>query len=130
MFVVGVAVTLFAVATCFFWVSARAGGSPRWVEVTAYGGGCSIFFASESRSSGLPWNAGYLVERSTGFTAFRFPSVTLGGNTDVGTLMVYVPLWLPAVLCLAWPVTSFLLARRRRRRGFPVEPASPPAGPG
>ena len=34
---------------------------------------------------------------------------------------VVIPLWLLAFLCLAWPVTSFLLARRRRGRGFPVE---------
>ena|SRR5687768_9811210 len=33
-----------------------------------------------------------------------------------------VPLWLLAFLCLAWPVTSFIVARRKRRRGFPVEP--------
>jgi hypothetical protein len=32
-----------------------------------------------------------------------------------------IPLWLLAFLCLAWPVTSFLLARRRRGRGFEVE---------
>jgi hypothetical protein len=31
-----------------------------------------------------------------------------------------VPLWLPALLCLAWPLTSLLLARRRRGRGFEV----------
>ena len=35
---------------------------------------------------------------------------------------VVVPLWLVAFLCLAWPVTSFILARRRRKgRGFEVE---------
>jgi hypothetical protein len=33
-----------------------------------------------------------------------------------------IPLWLLAVLCLAWPVTSFVIARRRRgTRGFEVE---------
>ena len=43
---------------------------------------------------------------------------------------VRVPLWLLAAICLAWPVTSLLLARRRRKgRGFAVEPdpdAAPP----
>ena len=33
-----------------------------------------------------------------------------------------MPLWLLAAICLAWPVTSLLLARRRRKgRGFAVE---------
>ena len=37
---------------------------------------------------------------------------------------VVIPLWLLAVLCLAWPVTSFVIARRRRgTRGFDVEPS-------
>src|SRR5687768_14517198 len=31
-----------------------------------------------------------------------------------GETEVSLPLWLLAFLCLAWPVTSFLLARRRR----------------
>jgi hypothetical protein len=35
---------------------------------------------------------------------------------------VSLPLWLLAAICLAWPVTSFILARRKRKRGFPVEP--------
>jgi hypothetical protein len=33
-----------------------------------------------------------------------------------------LPLWLLAAICLAWPVTSFILARRRHKRGFPIEP--------
>ena len=32
-----------------------------------------------------------------------------------------IPLWLLAAACLAWPVTSFLVRRRRRGRGFEVE---------
>ncbi len=39
-----------------------------------------------------------------------------------GTLhFVKIPLWLLAAVCLAWPITSFIVARRRRRgRGFEV----------
>src|SRR5687768_3231902 len=33
---------------------------------------------------------------------------------------IQLPLWLLAFLCLAWPVTSFLVRRRRRGRGFEV----------
>jgi hypothetical protein len=39
-----------------------------------------------------------------------------------GSYQLNIPLWLLAFLCLAWPVTSFVVARRRRRtRGFEVE---------
>ena len=31
-----------------------------------------------------------------------------------------VPLWMVISLCLAWPVTSFIITRRRLKRGFPV----------
>ena len=44
--------------------------------------------------------------------------------------VVEIPLWLLAFICLAWPGTSFILARRRRKaRGFEVG-ARPGAGPG
>ena len=52
------------------------------------------------------------------FTDFLWPKVSLIGG------FVTFPLWLLSLLCLAWPVTSFLLARRKRRRGFEVEPAT------
>ena len=43
-------------------------------------------------------------------------------KTDQESILATVPLWLLAFLCLAWPVTSFVIARRRRRtRGFEVE---------
>ena len=49
----------------------------------------------------------------------------------VGQYYVSLPLLLLAFLCLAWPVISFLFARRRlRMRGFAVEPRSPPAAAG
>jgi hypothetical protein len=32
-----------------------------------------------------------------------------------------LPLWFVSALCLAWPVTSLLVRRRRRGRGFEVE---------
>ena len=42
-------------------------------------------------------------------------------NTNAGkTTLVMLPHWLLVVLCLAWPVTSFIIARRRGKRGFPV----------
>ena len=59
---------------------------------------------------------------------------TVGGTVGLrGTnfaLKVYmIPLLPVAFACLAWPVTSFVVARRRRRRrGFPVEPVAKQAG--
>jgi hypothetical protein len=41
-------------------------------------------------------------------------------STRVST-RVELPLWLLAAVCLAWPVTSLLVRRRRRGRGFEVE---------
>ena len=36
-------------------------------------------------------------------------------------VLATAPLWLLAAVCLAWPVTSLLVRRRRRGRGFEVE---------
>src|SRR5688572_33328465 len=46
-------------------------------------------------------------------------SVNSNGYIQTG---IFIPLWLLAFLCLAWPVTSFILDRRRRARGFAFEP--------
>ena len=47
----------------------------------------------------------------------------LNSSRTYGYLVL--PNWLLAAVCLAWPVTSFLIARRRRRgRGFAVEAAA------
>jgi hypothetical protein len=44
--------------------------------------------------------------------------------------MITMPYPFVAGVCLAWPVTSLLLARRRRKgRGFAVEPAADAAPP-
>ena len=60
-----------------------------------------------------------------------WPTVEYSSRPWYRRLKVGIPLWLLAAICLAWPVTSFIVARRKRRRGFPVEPASaPPLPPG
>ena len=48
-------------------------------------------------------------------------------NLGYYAVAVIMPLWVPAFICLAWPVTSFILARRKSKRGFPVEPKPPDA---
>jgi hypothetical protein len=60
-----------------------------------------------------------------------------GTHAGTGETVIEMPLWLLASICLVWPVTSFIIARRRRKgRGFEVEakpgaavspPESPPA---
>src|SRR5688500_15156224 len=45
-------------------------------------------------------------------------------RADLGPLKVTEvtsPLWLIAAVCLGWPVTSLVVRRRRRGRGFEVE---------
>ena len=37
------------------------------------------------------------------------------------TVVITIPIWLLAFLCLVWPVTSFFISRRHKR-GFPIEP--------
>ena len=46
--------------------------------------------------------------------------ITERGSLDA-TRNAVIPLWLLAAVCLAWPVTSLLVQRRRRGRGFEVE---------
>ena len=31
---------------------------------------------------------------------------------------LFLPLWIPAAICLAWPTTVFIARRHRRKRGF------------
>jgi hypothetical protein len=76
------------------------------------------------------WGIGRSVtNEETYWTDALWPVVDIDGTF----YYVSCPLWLLAFLCLAWPVTSFILARRRHKRGFPVEPVaggeavSPPA---
>ena len=49
------------------------------------------------------------------------PDVAWSDTADA-FILLRMPLWLLAFVCLAWPVTSFVVGRRRRgARGFDVE---------
>src|SRR5688572_13440184 len=65
------------------------------------------------------WYDSRLVE--SGWRAALWPTFHNASQGPDRLYLFSMPLWLLAFLCLAWPVTSFLLARRRRGRGFPVE---------
>src|SRR5687768_15383636 len=56
------------------------------------------------------------------FTDMLFPTY-VGAEAPWFTHYASRPLWLLAAVCLAWPVTSYLVRRRRRGRGFEVEAA-------
>jgi hypothetical protein len=47
-------------------------------------------------------------------------------GVTVRTTTIFVPIWLLSFLCLTWPVSSFVIARRRGKRGFPIEPSGAP----
>ena len=49
---------------------------------------------------------------------------------NIDMVVAELPLWLLAFICLAWPVTSFIVARRRHKaRGFEVETKTPSEAP-
>jgi hypothetical protein len=50
-----------------------------------------------------------------------WPAFSRGPFGPVVMTSLRIPLWLLAAVCLAWPVTSFIVARWRRGRGFEVE---------
>jgi hypothetical protein len=112
--------------------------TPRAAAVAFNGG-----LATQISSSATP--ATYLPEAELGFRSAPRPGDwSPWGIIDTGTLWLgisveaedfsvsayRIPLWLLAAVCLAWPVTSFVVRRRRRGRGFEVEAnadAAPPA---
>ncbi len=80
---------------------------PEWVREP------DVQFRSPGPASALTTLAGfdYFTSTSPGYSGWTAAYVTF-------------PLWLLAAVCLAWPITSFVLERRRRGGGFEVEPAS------
>jgi hypothetical protein len=73
-------------------------------------------------SSPRPWyNLGLLPDREVApETSQLRPEWVNWSDPQRLRVLASIPFWLLASLCLAWPVTSFVIARRRRRgRGFP-----------
>ena len=113
-----------------------------WLPVSwFYAVGCywpQISIAAESSGGGLRAQAhlrpyprlmlvpGPYFERATpedlAFNDAILPRFVWYNKAPMKTLTVSLPLWLLAFICLAWPATSFLIARRRHKRGFPIEP--------
>ena len=77
-------------------------------------------------------SGGLLLESGAGLRRGQASLSYSGGNRALLPVLPHanewvntvfsIPLWLPTLLCLAWPVTSFIIARcRRKGRGFAVE---------
>ena len=62
----------------------------------------------------------YRDHRDLGLPTSLHPTWFRYTGTVIDETWVTFPLWLLAAVCLAWPTTSFLLARRRQGRGFEV----------
>ena len=62
------------------------------------------------------------VRHATLRPSYSLTRITFPGGQSVNHRGWSIPLWLLAIICLAWPVTSFIIARwRRKGRGFEVE---------
>jgi hypothetical protein len=71
---------------------------------------------------------GFRLHRAYEFDEFSSPFAAFFRDRTDGEAYVFIPLWLLAAVCLAWPVSSFILHRRRQKRGFPVEPRASESG--
>jgi hypothetical protein len=100
-----------------YGIGAGGGWFVAWTAAPDAGGRTAPIDWAESRAWLNPYR-GSLSE----FDAPYWPPVHTLDGTHVFLQFVKVPLWLLALICLAWPVTSFIIARRRHKRGFPVEP--------
>ena len=129
LFVVGLASLAWLPISFFTEAWLFAVGQNSWVfDVQVYSGTLQVLFMPGPELPEVGYGIAGARERPspplwpTTFHAYRSDGVYEGR-------LVFLPLWLPALLCLAWPVTSFLLGRRRRgARGFEVQagPAPPP----
>ena len=101
-------VSFFYVAWMYYFVFREA-----YVEV---GDGALLLWLGTSPGDGRI-DAGFSPNPSSEYWRAIVP-----GREGLQSTRVTVPLWLLAFLCLAWPVASFIIVRRRHKRGFPVEP--------
>jgi predicted acyltransferase len=128
LFVVGLVAGLLLILSLF--VSVRAWSHWPGDQTVILGGGGVIHVAIFWDATGVPLyperiEITYGVDILSAFLMFLyFPSYDEIPDPTAVAVSITIPLWLLAFLCLAWPVTSFVIARRRRgTRGFEVEPS-------
>ena len=91
-------------------------------------GGCNI--GVERGYVGFAWNTqtqGFGVRFRANDALFDIERY-IGPDWGLVNSWLTIPLWLLAAVCLAWPVTSLILHRRRQKRGFPVESKASESG--
>jgi hypothetical protein len=103
-----------------FYAAAWAGGP--WllngIQITTYKGAVVVWVATKGYSlprplAGAIWKSGTdSTDPSAVFPSYRWPANQVGS-----AIIVTLPLWLLAAVCLAWPVTSFLLAAEAQGAG-------------
>lgn len=112
LFVLGLAVLVWLPPSFFFYFYLGGGG-------IGLSSGDESFQLLIAPGSGIVDEYSAQVGRNTFDlnSPYFWPRVTFNSPT----IFADIPLWLLAVLCLAWPVISFIVHRRKRQRGFTVE---------
>ena len=107
----------------YFWAHAQLAPPRRMFTYALVGNGRIGITWADTLSQGFEigvYRPDEAVEE-LGLRGLVLPEVSLDDIAGIFTMTtVELPLWLLAAICLAWPVTSFLV-RRRRGRGFEVE---------
>src|SRR5688572_8499479 len=133
LLVLGTIIFLWLPISYYYIAAVETSQWPSGVSVYSTEGVATAVVSLDSSAQSLDFNAGvqgiswehganslwpsfgydpeYTVDTGDAVPSF----LTVPANVHVSS-----PLWLLAVVCLAWPVTS-LLVRRRRGRGFAVE---------
>ena len=110
------ALTFFYSATVRFDVSGKGHEIGVWSGAIVWTSGSDISYQQ------FDFRVGDLFPGALRASLAIYPQIRLISDGPLSFRALSIPLWLLAFLCLAWPVTSFVIARRRRRtRGFEVE---------
>src|SRR5687768_2466191 len=120
LLVLGTVLLVWSVGSTFLVANFQtpAGGTGVQVRSTQ---GALVIAIGHSITGPYRSDASLGLQRSPGAAPPLWPLVKRERSQFGRLLFVEIPLWLLATFCFAWPVTSLVLARRRRRRRFAVE---------
>src|SRR5687768_587444 len=99
----------------YVWYAASVSETGSW-RLSVSEGAAGFLYVSESGLTptlGVGFETGAPVNWSWAVESAAWPEYERASSTSFLGLDLSIPLWLLALLCLAWPVTSLLLARRR-----------------
>jgi hypothetical protein len=122
--VVGIGATLFTGITAFVQLSVISDWPPRKTSVMVGFGRAEVSWL-QTAPDDLPLDPPgvNLTCHSFALNPGWLPTLRRFDQPSIPykSMVFSVPFWLLAAVCLPWPVTSFLVRRRRRGRGFEVE---------